>query len=257
MKIAIIGGDGRFDVLAQLLGERHAVLRDPAAEQLVDVDCIVTQNPVRNGMEMEQILCHMSPQAKLILMGSSRCSIPDAVDCIDLLEQPDFVEPNAVLTAEGAICAAMQATKGALWGSRCLVVGYGRIAKALTGMLTGLGAQVIVAARKPDARMAAKACGAESCGTDETSLGKAIALADYVFATPPAVLLTQPVLESVRPGVPVIDLASPPFCVDLAAAQRLGVKAWRESGLPGRYCPLTAAALIADCVERRLCGPLG
>lgn len=257
MRIAIIGGDGRFDVLAGLLSGRHAVLRNPAAEQMSSADAIVTQNPVRNGMDMEEILRNMRPDAKLILMGSSRCSIPADVDCTDLLEQEEFVQPNAVLTAEGAICAAMQATKGALWGSRCMVVGCGRIGKALAGMLMGLGAHVMVAARNPEVRLEAKKRGAEACGTDEQSLKRAVALADFVFATPPAVLLTEAVLENVRPGVPVIDLASPPFCVDMAAAQRLGVKAWRESGLPGRYCPMAAAGLMADCVEKLLCGPVG
>ena len=50
--------------------------------------------------------------------------------------------------------------------------------------------------------------------------------------------------------VPVMDLASPPYGVDLVAAQCLGVRAWRESGVPGRYCPLAAARAMADAIDR-------
>lgn len=257
MKIAIIGGDGRFDVLAELLAERHEILRNPAAELLADVGAVVTQNPVRGGMEMAEILAHMNPKAHLILHGSSKCSIPVNVACTDLLEVEDFVQQNAVLTAEGAICAAMQATPGALNGSRCLVVGYGRIGKALTGMLLGLGAQVTVAARRPEVRLEARENGAEICDTREETLAEAVALADCVFSTPPTLLLTEKVLENVQPGVPVIDLASPPYGMDLAAAQKLGVNAWRESGVPGRYCPSAAAGLMAGAIERLLAGPVG
>ena len=38
---------------------------------------------------------------------------------------------------------------GTLGGARCLVAGFGRIGKALCGMLQGMGAQVFCAARKP------------------------------------------------------------------------------------------------------------
>lgn len=257
MKIAIIGGDGRFDVLADLLAARHDVLRNPAAELLADVDAVVTQNPVRGGMEMIEILAHMNPNAHLILHGSSKCGIPMNVACTDLLEVEDFVQQNAVLTAEGAISAAMQATPGALTGSRCLVVGYGRIGRALMGMLKGLGAQVMVAARRPEIRLKARAEGAEVCDTREETLAEAVALVDYVFSTPPTLLLREKVLAQVRPAVPVMDLASPPYGVDLPAAQKLGVNAWRESGVPGRYCPNAAAGLMAGAIERLLAGPVG
>ena len=258
MKIAIIGGDRRFDLLAERLAARHDVLRDPAAEQLGDADAVVTQNPVRGGhTNMAEILANAPADAHLILHGSGRQGIPADRVCTDLLEIEEFVEQNAVLTAEGAISAAMQATQGALTGSVCLIIGYGRIGRALAGMLQGLGAQIMVAARRPDVRLQAKADGAEIFDTGEGTLAGAVALADYVFSTPPALLLTEKVLANVRQGVPVIDLASPPYGVDADAAQRLGVNAWRESGVPGRYCPAAAAGLMETAIERLLAGPVG
>jgi len=258
MKIAIIGGDRRFDLLAEKLAARHDVLRDPAAEKLADVNVVVAQNPVRGGKtDMAEILANTPIDVHLILHGSGRRGIPADRKCTDLLEMEAFVEQNAVLTAEGAISAAMQATQGSLTGSMCLIVGYGRIGRALARMLRGLGAQVMVAARKPDVRLQAKADGAEIFDTREETLTGAVTLADYVFSTPPALLLTEKILENVRQGVPVIDLASPPYGVDMEAAQRLGVNARRESGVPGRYCPEAAAGMMEAAIERVLAGPVG
>ena len=48
----------------------------------------------------------------------------------------------------------------------------------------------------------------------------------------------------------IIDLASAPFGVSLEAAQSLGLRAWREPALPGRYCPFSAAWALQRSVRR-------
>ena len=48
----------------------------------------------------------------------------------------------------------------------------------------------------------------------------------------------------------MIDLASPPYGVDLRAAWRMGLRAWREPGLPGRHCPESAAEALLHAMER-------
>ena len=40
------------------------------------------------------------------------------------------------------------------------------------------------------------------------------------------------------------------YGVDVEAAHRLGLRAWREPGLPGRYCPESAALAIAAAFEK-------
>ena len=47
-----------------------------------------------------------------------------------------------------------------------------------------------------------------------------------------------------------IDLAGIPYGVDLRTAWRMGVRAWREPGLPGRYCPHSAARAILNAMDR-------
>ena len=55
---------------------------------------------------------------------------------------------NAVPTAEGAIGIAMEKTYKTIHGSKCLVLGFGRIGKILSRLLYNMGAKVTAAARK-------------------------------------------------------------------------------------------------------------
>lgn len=71
-----------------------------------------------------------------------------------------------------------------------------------------------------------------------------------VFSTAPAMVLDAGLLARVNREAMVIDLASPPYGVDLAAAWRMGLRAWREPGLPGRYCPESAARALYDAMKR-------
>lgn len=239
MRIAVLGGDRRMDILAQRLRTAHNVYRDPEPGLLSGMDAAVAQRPSAGA------LLHMRPGSTVFLLGGN-CDVPAGVRVVDLMADEEFVRENAVLTAEGAVCAAMNATDAALAGSRCLVVGYGRIAQALVRMLLAFDAHVTVAARREEARAKAAAAGADA--VDMAGIKAAAARADYVFSTPPAQVLGEDVLANIKSGVPVMDLASPPYGVDLDAARRMGVWAWRESGLPGRYAPAAAARLI----ERRI-----
>ena len=69
---------------------------------------------------------------------------------VDYLKDESFSIKNAVLTAEGAVQVAMENTVHSMFGSKVLVLGYGRIGKVLSVMLKNLGAKVYVAARKPE-----------------------------------------------------------------------------------------------------------
>ncbi len=67
---------------------------------------------------------------------------------------------NAVPTAEGAIQIALEELPITLHGARALVIGYGRLGKALAQRLDGLGARVTVAARSWEALAWAQSRGA-------------------------------------------------------------------------------------------------
>ena len=164
----------------------------------------------------------------------------------DILTDEAFAEANAWPTAEGAVLQAQQLDRRVVGGRAAVVVGYGRCGRALARLLRGFGCSVTVVARRPEARAAAEAAGAVAVPLE--GLREAVARADLVFNTVPALVLGDPELAALPPGALVIDIASHPGGVDWAAARRRGVRAHLELGLPARFFPVTAGEILAGRV---------
>ena len=262
MDYVIIGGDARLGELGRLLRQRgfsarrvyaggedaRAILDVP--EVIGSAENIVTNCPPKaKGIELDlqALLAMAAPDANMLLCGPGA---PDAADArvVDLWRDEALLCENARLTAEGAVSAAMQASRRSLRGQRCVVIGWGRIGSALAELLVAMGARVVVASRTAAHRHRAIERGAEAVPLER--LGEALPGADLIFSTPPVPVLGRDLLARVRPGALVIDLASPPYGVDLRAAWALGLRAWREPGLPGRYCPESAAEALAEALLR-------
>lgn len=162
-----------------------------------------------------------------------------------VLKDEAYVAENARLTAEGAVWAAMVHADRAVCGAECLVIGYGRIGKALTGMLSGLGAKATVAARRKESRDEA---GEGSVSIEETAC--VLPRMDLVFNTVPSPVLGREELKAAQPNALLIELASAPYGIDREAAEQLGLNVYLESALPGRYCPRSAAEALLRYVER-------
>jgi dipicolinate synthase subunit A len=155
-----------------------------------------------------------------------------------------FEEQNAMPSAEGAIYAAMQKADYTICGSQCLIIGPGRIGRELARMLLGLGAHVTVAGRNPEKLAAIAALGARTILMEE--LPRAVWETDILFNTAPFPVAGEEVMAAIPAHAFAMDLASAPFGIDLDAAARHGITAWREGGIPGRYAPLTAARILLD-----------
>lgn len=153
---------------------------------------------------------------------------------------------NTVPTAEGAIQIALEEMPVTLHGSRVLVIGYGRLGRALAPRLAGLGAKVSVAARKYTALAWAEGFG---FGTEHTGELKGwLCGYDLIVNTVPALVLGEEELRELHPECVVIDLASLPGGVDYQAASTLGIKAIQALSLPGRVAPATAAIYLRNTI---------
>lgn len=153
---------------------------------------------------------------------------------------------SAVPTAEGALQLAMESTDRTLLGSRCLVIGYGRIGRLLADRLLALGAEVTVSARKYGDLAWIDAWGCHSVRTG--ALAGQLNRFDLIFNTAPALILDGAKLRETREDCVIIDLASAPGGVDLEEAQRLGRQVIQGSGLPGKVAPRSAAAAVRDSI---------
>ena len=133
-----------------------------------------------------------------------------------------------------------------IWQSPILVLGYGRVGRAVARRLQVLGAVVTVAARSPEQRAGARCAGCRAA--DLTQLRRLLPGFDAVVNTIPASVLGREELSCLPQGALVIDLASMPGGTDFAAAKALGIRAEHALSLPARYAPQTAGELVADTV---------
>lgn len=168
------------------------------------------------------------------------------VELIDYFARPELTCLNAVPTAEGCLALLMQRRTRTIWESPFLVLGYGRIGRAVAERLAALGGQVTVAARSPEQRAGARCAGHRAAAL--TQLTQLLPDFDAVVNTIPALVLGRAQLEKLPAGALIIDLASRPGGTDFAAAARLGLTAEHALSLPAKCAPQTAGALVAQTV---------
>jgi dipicolinate synthase subunit A len=173
-----------------------------------------------------------------------------AVPLVEYREADEFAIWNSIPSAEGAIQMAMEATPFTLFGSRSLVLGYGRTGKALALLLRGLFSEVTVAARKELDFARIWAAGYKHAPWHR--LEHLVEESDVIFNTVPALVLTREVLSGAPKHAVIIDVASAPGGTDFAAARELGLTAKLAPGLPGIVAPVTAGKIIAELIVRHL-----
>lgn len=164
----------------------------------------------------------------------------------DYFEREELAVNNAVPTAQGVVKIAMDNMKITLHNSHCAVTGYGKTATAIAYMLSALGAQVTVVARKCSDLARARIQGLFAVGFDELS-DKASEF-DLLVNTVPSLVLDCQVLSALKKECLVIDIASAPYGTDFACARELGLNVKVPGSLPGKTAPKTAGEIIADAI---------
>ena len=157
---------------------------------------------------------------------------------------------NAVPTAEGAIELAISETPITIHNSKCLVMGYGKVGKALSHSLSALGAHTFVQARKYAdlALIENHGCHPLTMNEAKTHIGDF----DIIFNTIPALVLDVDTLRAVSRDTLIIDLASKPGGVDFSAAKELGLNVVWALSIPGKVAPVTAGLIIKDTITNIL-----
>ncbi|MEG0764466.1 MAG: dipicolinate synthase subunit DpsA [Pseudoflavonifractor sp.] len=272
----VVGGDMRQVKLAQLLCEDgHTVhtyalalapsLPGTAEESLQEAalaDCVVLPLPVEGEGSLlnaplsagrhplAEILTPLRP-GQIICAGrvtrtAANLAAERGLVLCDYFAREELAVANAVPTAEGAIQIALEELPITLHSAKVLVIGYGRVGKLTAHRLTGLGAQVTIAARKYADLAWAEAMG---YGVKQTgALLGSLSGYDLIISTVPARVLSERELRDLRPGALVIDLASKPGGVDFEGAAALGVKVIWALSLPGKVAPETAGRSIRNTV---------
>lgn len=276
----ILGGDSRFLYLARYLGERGYSVRafvrrsgdagadgvNPARFCTLLRECAECTDlvlplpassdganlsfpPEGGKIPLNTVLASVKKGTRVFAGCCSRYIADLARDAgavlYDYYTSEELLYKNALLTAEGALFEISSAVRRPFLGLGVTVFGYGRIASLLTRRLVLLGSRVNVVCRSEKARAAAWADGARAF-----SFGESAALApetECAVNTVPACVIGEDFLSAMDFHTPVLELASS-FGTDSAAAERYGITVKRAAGLPGKYFPESAAAVIGDAI---------
>lgn len=197
---------------------------------------IVTAEDVKNLLRPDSIIFAGRIDQKLrdVFEGYQLC---------DYMESEALNLKNAVPTAEGAIQIALEELPVTLSGLRVLIVGMGRIGRAIAEILKGFGSDVTAAVRNAKGTANARIHSIKSVCT--SNMGSNY---DLVFNTVPNIIFDRKLLDSFDRKTLFIDLASKPGGIDFDAAAELGLKAIWALGLPGKTAPVTSGEIIAETV---------
>ena len=281
MKVALVGGDRRSALLAELLWRDGHRVRCYALEKallpaeiprdsclpaaLYGADAVILPVPTEKGpllntplsaqnLTLEELWENLWPEQWVFGGGFGEASAARALQggqiLCDLLRRPGFVTGNAALTAEAAVGILIRESEGSLRHSRCLLLGCGRIGKLLARKLAGLGADVTVMARKAADRALVAELGYTPL--EPEALEGRIGDFDLIVNTVPARVLSDAALCCVAPEALLLELASPPGGFNRDLARNIGLRALIAPGLPGQYSPLAAARLMRREIEAAL-----
>lgn len=272
-RISIIGGDRRNIELYKLLKEEcdtkiYAVKGDninnvSTLEEALDTDIIVCGIPCSldgetinasekisymdlfNAMKKGQKLFGGVINEKIISLAEKK-----EIECFDFMKSEEFAILNAIPTAEGAIEIAIREMPITIHNANVLILGFGRIGKLLAKMLDVIGANLTVAARKPEDFAWINAY--KYNGITYSELNENIGKYDVIFNTVPSIIIDEERIKLLDKQCLIIDLASKPGGVNLKAAEKEEIKVVWALGLPGKSAPVSAAKYMKEVIYRNL-----
>jgi len=256
MKICIIGNSKRLSILeSNLIQNGFTVTHYENCSKIdkeINDDFIVLPVPTvnKNGyintddkvFTVDDLFGKIAKRSKVITCGLEAKSHTT----IDLNLREDFAYLNAVPTAEGAIYYAIQNTDKALFESKILITGFGRVAKLLADRLRLLCKNVTVGARSQKDLSYAEAIGFNCLNLK--ALEHKINNFDIIFQTVPHRIITGKTIENMDKGTIIIELSSKSIGTDFSYAESLGIKVIHAPALPEKIAPITAGNILTKSV---------
>lgn len=161
---------------------------------------------------------------------------------VPLFARNDIAIYNSIPTAEATLKIAIEETEVTIHGSKILVLGFGRVGITVARSFHHLGANVTVAARRPEHFARMHEMGLKAIETQH--IGEIIPEMNIIINTIPQIILDSEKIDQMSSEVLIIDLASKPGGTDFDYASKKGIKAIHALGLPGKTAPKTAGEII-------------
>ncbi len=284
----ILGGDRRQTVIAKLLLERGHTVRiyglgelsseiigaefyTVAEKAISECDVIILPLPVtrdnitlnlnayaNGGLNLYDILRAAAKNEKTVILGGV---IPSqmldmaaslGIELYDYYKEEGLQIKNALPSAEGALMIAMENTDKVIRDMPVCVCGYGRIGSCLAAILSRMGADVSVMARRDESLCEIAMNGYKAIRLDEKApheMRKALKENEVIFNTVPHIVFNGQVLRAANATPVYIEIASSPGGIDLPAAREMGIRTLFAPSLPGKYAPASAGKYIFETIE--------
>lgn len=254
MKILVLGGDCRMKYAYEILKEEYDTesigLLEGDGGRIEDADVLLF--PVPTSRDNKTVNCPLTgtvlPLTDIKKAKENAIILTYGYDFeranqTDYSKLQKFCIENAVLTAEGAISYAVENTPFALYKSKILITGFGRVGKALASRLLSFRSDLTISARNEKDLSFAEISGIK---TVKTEIVNSSAAQDYdiIFNT-----LDIPLFEDLTPfeKTYLFDLSSD-GCLDYKKVTD-GLKIKKLPGIPGKSASATAGKIIADTVK--------
>lgn len=165
---------------------------------------------------------------------------------VNMLKDEIFAYENAIYTAEAALMLIIRNTSKSIYDMNMLVMGYGRVGKAMAQLLSSLGIKFGVAVRNYVERATARLT------TDDVrDLGTSFDGIDVIINTIPAEIISDEKLLGIKKECYILELASMNV-LDAEEAEKLSLKYDVALGLPGKFTPESAGKSLAGAIMRSL-----
>lgn len=278
IKIAVIGGDRREEVMVENLAEKgykllvlsdrplkgpglfissdiEKVIKDAdiviAPMTSTDEEGFLKNTFVEERIQLNSEFFNLMKKEALFLIGFV---LPDlkklledkGINYIELSRLDELAILNAVPTAEAAIKIAIEETDITIADSNVLVYGLGKTGLSLAWRLKLLGANTYGVTRNKAAIARGKDLGIKMLTYD--TLVEHLPEMDILFNTVPALIIDRESIALLKEDALIIDLASAPGGTDFTAAREKGIKAILAPGLPGKTAPVTAGKILAELI---------
>ena len=251
-KLIFLGGDSRTKIAYNSLKEKgfsttSLGLFENDNGDILKCDTVIF--PVPSTKDFKTVYCPLTDKKilfsdiKHLLKGKHIISggkLPLDFSYTDILNDDFYAIQNAVPTAEGAISFCIENTPFTLFGSKVLVIGYGRVAKILVSRLQGFKCDITVSARKASDFAYINTLGDKYINT--ANVLDFIKEFDIVFNTIDVELFKN---VSVLKDTLLIDLSTK-GCTDFESARKNNIKAFKLPGIPAKTAPVTAGKILEN-----------
>ncbi|MCL1901058.1 MAG: hypothetical protein FWG51_01525 [Firmicutes bacterium] len=239
--------DNRNKILYEKLKKLYKTQSYNEENSLISKDACVIFSPAKK-LKTEDI--EKLPKGIKVIGGNQKSDVLKIFETleikyINILSDEIFTVKNAVLTAECTLRVLIDATEKSIFENNILILGCGRIGKALSLLLSKLGLNFSVCSHsKAGFETTPLYCKRSYFGVDFIH---EVSQFDVIINTAPALILKDDGLLKIAPNTSIIELASVP-CLDIEKLKGLSIKYIKALGIPSLYCPETAADLMFESI---------